>query len=352
MARLDIHFDDVDDRMAKKMIAYVDDDNNESRTGTLDLPRDDGEPWGLDDSEVSRVVHLVAYQIGRLADSVPIDHFSNSTLPSAFLDAKEELKQLLGIVFGDDIEKKSKAVFTETMDSKALATLHASLFRALFSAAVQQWVFYSRISDIPSIKAVSFDVQQKVILAKYGFSTLRNIHRATWVSLMYENPEQIRHVFTSEAADLTNRFLTTLEPLIVPVDESKHTPAIDDWISSTRDGQPGHRVVLQIFTASLKLKARLPLTEQYYEFLSPVLGTSFSRDLMAVDGEDVMDMDIADDSISQFSIMPAIIEYPMSVFITETEDEAALFGPHNFVRATATEREKGRVVCPAILTLQ
>jgi hypothetical protein len=169
---------------------------------------------------------------------------------------------------------------------------------------------------------------------------------------MFENPEQIKPVMTSDAEDLSRRFLNTLEPLIIPADESKNTSAINDWINSTRDGQSRHLVISQIFAASLKLKARLPLTEQYYELLSPALGTPFSRDLMAVEGEDVVDMDIADDSIIQFCIMPGIIEYPMSVFTSKMEGVGALFGPHNFVKATAIEQEKGRVICPAIVTLK
>jgi hypothetical protein len=163
MERLDIHFDDVDERVAKKITAYFDDDKIEGRTSNFDLPRDDEEPWGLEDSEILRVVQLIAYQIGRLADSTPVDHFSISALSSKFLDTKEELRKLLKAVLGDDIGKKSKSLFTKKMDSKAL---RASLLRALISTAVQQWVFYSPTSNIPSVKTVSFDAQQKVILAK------------------------------------------------------------------------------------------------------------------------------------------------------------------------------------------
>ena len=162
MERLEIHFDDVDDRMAKKITAHVD-DKIEGRTSNFGLPRDDEEPWGLEDSEVSRVTQLIAYQIGRLADSIPVDHFSTSSLSSKFLSAGEELKILLKVVFGDNIEKKSDAVFTKKMDYKAMS---GSFFSALISAAIQQWVFYAPTPAIPSFKAVSYDVQQKVILAK------------------------------------------------------------------------------------------------------------------------------------------------------------------------------------------
>ncbi|KAN0089632.1 hypothetical protein V8E51_019892 [Hyaloscypha variabilis] len=349
MERLNIHFDDIDVRMAKKMTAYIDDDKIEGRTSNFDLPRDDEEPWGLEDSEILRVVQLMAYQIRRLADSIPVDHFSPSKLFSGDLVVREELKILLKAVFGDNIEKRSNFVFTKRINHTAIC---GSFFSALISAAVQQWVFYSSTPDIPSVKAVSFDVQQKVILAKYGFRTLRNIHRATWTSLMYENPEQIKPVITSEAEDLTRRLLNTLEPLIISEDESKNSLEINDWINSTRDSRSRYKVISQIFTASIKLKARLPLTEQYYELLSPASGTPFSRDLMAVDGEDVADMDIPNDSKIQFCITPGIIEYPMSMFTERTEGVEALFGPRNFVRATAIEQRKGRVICPAIVTLQ
>ena len=73
---------------------------------------------------------------------------------------------------------------------------------------------------------------------------------------------------------------------------------------------------------------------------------------MAVEGEDVMDMDITDDSISQFCTMPGIIEYPMNVTTKDMEGVGALFGSHNFVRAATVKQVQGRVVCPAIVTLQ
>lgn len=73
---------------------------------------------------------------------------------------------------------------------------------------------------------------------------------------------------------------------------------------------------------------------------------------MAIEGEDVMNMKIADGSRSQFCIMPGIVEYPMSVFTSKIAGVEALFGLHNFVRATAAEREKGLAVCPAIVTIQ
>lgn len=80
------------------MITFVDDDELEGRTITFELPRDDEEPWVLEDSEITRLVHLIRYQTGRLVDSIPVDQLCASTLLWNSWGSKGDLKKLLVVL--------------------------------------------------------------------------------------------------------------------------------------------------------------------------------------------------------------------------------------------------------------
>lgn len=156
-------------------------------------------------------------------------------------------------------------------------------------------------------------------------------------------------IIEKEAESLTRRLLVMLSSIITrKIPGSQPPRTVKDWIDGTRRGRSLVETLKDTFLVSIRqLRVKLPLSQKFHELYLPRPGTSFDDRLMVGENECPSN----ESSKVHFCLTPAIIEYQSDVLSSQVYRSGIFPGECNFITATGCERAKGRLVCPAVVSI-
>ena len=182
-----------------------------------------------------------------------------------------------------------------------------------------------------------------------GHKVLRALHRTAWNRITEDRSGSLQRVLSKEANLLAVRLMTVLRPLIFQ-DKALQPPCmVESWIENHRHRQELLRLIVELFSRSLKIKVDLPTTDKCYEIFFPVAGMTFNADLMTTEIGQPQNMDDSKEFKVELCFMPAVIECDVKTKGDNTEEQERLFGAHNFIKTSEINRGAGRIIRPAVV---
>lgn len=173
-----------------------------------------------------------------------------------------------------------------------------------------------------------------------GSLVLRDLRRRSLLSLLDEANHTFTDAIEHESEALVQRLMKVLSSMMT-------TSSIDDALAPSGKAKSWAKALKRVFMTCLRTKAQLALSERFYEFYIPPMGSESSTDLMMSE----LGGKVPSDEPVEICLMPAVIEYQAKDLGKELADLLVLSTDEIFVRKVRNDKVKGNVVSPAIVVL-